>query len=68
MRTKLFIAAAVLSAVSLRLFAQTLTIDHGAVGCAVAEKFPRLEARFAPAESVATARVGLQPEQGEHWW
>jgi hypothetical protein len=68
MRIKPFIAAFALSAVSLRLFAQTLAIDHGAVGCAVAEKFPRLEARFSPAESVAAARVVFQPEQGEHWW
>jgi hypothetical protein len=35
------------------------------VGCATADRFPRLEARIAPAESVATARIlfqGLSPE------
>ncbi len=40
--------------------AQTLSIEHQPVACASAGKFPRLEARFAPAESVATARVMFQ--------
>ncbi len=47
---------------------QPLTIDHQGVGCAVAEKFPRLEARFAPAGSVAAARVVFQPEKSDQWW
>ncbi len=48
--------------------AQTLSIDHQAVGCAVAEKFPRLEARFAPADTVAVARVLFQPENAQQWY
>ncbi len=48
--------------------AQALNIDHQAVGCAVAEKFPRLEARFAPADSVAVARVVFQPENAQQWY
>ena len=47
--------------------AQTLTIDHQPVGCAAAERFPRLEARLAPAESVATARVVFQGQSPE-WY
>ena len=42
--------------------AQTLTIDHQPVACAVAERFPRLEARFAPAGTVAVARLLFQGE------
>jgi hypothetical protein len=48
--------------------AQTLTIDHRPVGCAVAEKFPKFDARFAPAEGVANARVVFQPEKSDQWW
>lgn len=40
--------------------AQAPRIDHQPVACAAAEKFPRLEARFEPAETVATARVVFQ--------
>ena len=50
------------------LDAQTLNIDHQPVGCAVAEKFPRLEARFAPAAGVAVARVVFQPENAQQWY
>ena len=50
------------------LSAQTLSIDHQPVGCAVAERFPRLEARFAPADTVATARVVFQPENAQQWY
>ena len=48
--------------------AQTLSIDHQPVGCAVAEKFPRLEARFAPADTVAVARVLFQAENAQQWY
>jgi len=47
--------------------AQTLTIEHQPVSCAVADRFPRLEARFAPAESVAAARVVFQGQSPE-WY
>ena len=41
-------------------FAQTPSIDHQAVACVAAEKFPRLEARLAPPDEVAAARVVFQ--------
>jgi len=40
--------------------AQTPRIDHRPVECATAGKFPRLEASFDPAATVATARVVFQ--------
>jgi hypothetical protein len=48
--------------------AQTLGIDHAGVGCVVAESFPRLEARLAPAEAVARAKVFFQTQGGRHWY
>jgi hypothetical protein len=48
--------------------AQTVTVDHAAVGCVVAERFPRLEARFAPGDAVAKAKVLFQPEGARHWY
>ena len=57
MSRRLLAGLGVLVLTSSSLLAQTLTIDHQPVGCAVAEKFPRLEARFAPADTVATARA-----------
>jgi hypothetical protein len=47
--------------------AQTVTIEHHAVGCAAAGKFPRLEARLAPAETVATARLVFQGQTND-WY
>jgi hypothetical protein len=58
----------VLVLTSSSLDAQTLNIDHQPVGCAVADRFPRLEARFAPAEAVATARVLFQTENARQWY
>ncbi len=40
--------------------AQTLNIEHRPVGCVAAGKFPRFEAGFAPAGSIAAARVVFQ--------
>jgi hypothetical protein len=48
--------------------AEATTIDHAAVACAAAERFPRLEARLTPAESVGRARVLFRPEGGPHWY
>ena len=48
--------------------AQTLNIDHQPVGCAAAEKFPRLEARFVPADTIATARVLFQGANTQAWY
>jgi len=43
-------------------------IDHKAVGCVVAEKFPRLEARVIPADAVGKARVFFRTEGGPAWY
>ena len=45
-----------------------VTIDHAAVTCIVAEKFPRFEARFAPAADVSRARLHFRPAGGPHWY
>ena len=48
--------------------AQTPTIDHQPVGCVVADRFPRLEARFASADTVAAARAVFQGANVEQWY
>lgn len=47
--------------------AQTMRIEHQGVACAVAERFPRLEAGVSPMESVAMARVLFQGTSSE-WY
>jgi hypothetical protein len=47
--------------------AQTLNIEHRAVACATAGKFPRFEASFSPADSIATARVFFQGQTAD-WY
>jgi hypothetical protein len=47
---------------------ETLSIDHAAVSCVVAGKFPRLDARFAPPDALARAKVLFQPEGARHWY
>jgi hypothetical protein len=42
-------------------------IDHQPVACAVAEKFPRMEARFSPRDAVAKAQVLFQGASAE-WY
>ena len=34
----------------------------------MADKFPKLDARFAPADGVAAAKVVFRPEKSEQWW
>ena len=65
-RLSIVLGVLVLGASSLA--AQSLTIDHSAVGCVVAERFPRLEARFDPRDALAKAQVLFQPENGRHWY
>ena len=48
--------------------AQGVNIDHTGVGCVVAGKFPRFDARLDPAASVARARLHFRPEGGPHWY
>ncbi len=43
-------------------------ITHDAIGCLVAERFPRLEARVVPAEGVARVRLSFRSESGRHWY
>jgi len=66
MRLPAGLAIAVLAPVSLA--ADTLRIEHAPVGCVIAEKFPRLEARFAPGDAVAKAKVLFQTEGARHWY
>jgi hypothetical protein len=50
------------------LAAQAPTIEHRPVACVVAKRFPRLEAQFAPRDSVATARVLFQTGNAREWY
>ncbi len=45
-----------------------VAIDHKAVSCIVAEKFPKLNACFTPNSSVARARVYFRAEGGTSWY
>jgi hypothetical protein len=49
-------------------FAQGVSIDHQGVGCVVAGKFPRFDARLDPSADVARARLNFRPEGGAHWY
>jgi hypothetical protein len=66
MRKSLFLWAA-LSALAPEARAQAPTIDHAPVACAAAGKFPRLEARLAPSDQVASARVLFQGKTSD-WY
>ena len=68
MRRRGFVGLAVVVLAPALVAAQAVDIDHQPVGCAVAKRFPRLEARFAPPEGVAAARVVFQPENTLHWY
>lgn len=50
------------------LRAQGVTIDHSAVGCVVAEQYPKLSACFTPAANVARARVYFRAAGGTSWY
>ena len=47
---------------------QGIQIVHDGVGCVVAGKFPRLEARIEPAASVGRARVHFRAEGSAAWY
>ena len=47
---------------------QPIRIDHDAVACVQADRFPRFFARFEPAGSVARARLAFRPGGGLHWY
>jgi len=48
--------------------AEAPAIAHAGVGCVVAEKFPRLEARIAPADAVARALVHFRTDPARPWY
>jgi hypothetical protein len=48
--------------------AYSAEIDHKAVGCVVAEQFPRLEARLTPADAVGRARVFFSTGNRPVWY
>jgi len=48
--------------------AYSAEIDHKAVGCVVAEQFPRLEARLTPADAVGRARVFFSTGSRPVWY
>ncbi len=65
MRSHRFFVVGLLVSIGSPAVAQTTRIEHQGVACAVAEKFPRLEAGVSSIESVAIARVlfqGTSPE------
>lgn len=45
-----------------------VVIEHDPVGCVVAERFPRLEARLSPTDEVAKARILFQGETVHEWY
>jgi hypothetical protein len=45
-----------------------LTVQHQAVGCVLAERHPRLDARFDPEAEVAGARVFFRAAGTPHWY
>jgi hypothetical protein len=47
---------------------QGLEIDHKAVGCIVVGKYPKMNACFTPAASIARSRVYFRPEGTPSWY
>ena len=54
----------VLALATTPLFAEGPLIDHSAVSCMVAERFPTLEARLGDADAIGRARVQFRGEGG----
>ena len=48
--------------------AQSVEIDHKAVGCIVVGKYPKMSSCFTPASSLARARVYFRPEGVPSWY
>jgi len=64
MRGSRVLAVACLLALATPLWAEGPVIDHSAVACMVAEKFPQLEARIVEPEMISRARVQFRGERG----
>src|SRR5262245_6851380 len=47
---------------------QGVEIDHKAVGCIVVGKYPKMNACFTPASSLARSRVYFRPEGAPSWY
>lgn len=47
---------------------ETLSIEHRAVGCAVVDLHPRIEAGIRPADKVASARLYFQSPRSPEWF
>ena len=50
------------------LSGQDVTVEHAAVGCVVAERFPRFEARINPADGVGRALVHFRTDPAQPWY
>jgi hypothetical protein len=61
------VLAAGLGLTPMALFGQGVTIDHKAVGCIVAEQYPKMSACFLPA-AVARSRVYFRAGGTTHWY
>jgi len=48
--------------------ADGVTIDHSAVGCIVAGKYPKMNACFAPAPNLARGRVYFRAQGTQYWY
>lgn len=68
MRTTLLSSLGVWGLWTVPLVAQPPVIDHAPAACAVADRFPKLEALFTPADSVAKARVVFQGANPAEWF
>ena len=64
MRGSRVFPVACLLALATPLWAEGPVIDHSAVACMVAEKFPQLEARIVEPEVISRARVQFRGERG----
>lgn len=62
------VIGALLVAAPCGALAQGPVIEHEGVGCIVADKHPRLEARVVPAESVRRARVFFRAAGSSAWY
>lgn len=67
-RSLMPVLAAGLGLAPLVVSAQGVTIDHKAVGCIVAEQYPKMSACFVPAAGLARSRVYFRAGGTPHWY
>ena len=68
MRRRVGVLAVCALAIPAIAVGQGVSIDHQGIGCVLAGKFPRFDARLDPAGDVARARVNFRPEGTPHWY